>query len=179
MDRLWGEFEAVPESQLRVLSGGEELAFESGSFKVAHTPGHASHHVSYLNDGVAFVGDTGGVRITPAGPVVPPTPPPDIDLEAWSRSIELIRGWEPRRLVMTHFGYTDEAGEQLDELSKALDHWAQRARELDLEAFVREAREDLARRAEPQTLEAYEQAVPTDQRYAGLDRYWRKATLQA
>ena len=80
---------------------------------------------------------------------------------------------------MTHFGYTDDPGAQLTELASGLDHWAQRARELGLESFMREAREDLAQRAELGTVDAYEQAVPTDQRYAGLERYWRKATLKA
>src|SRR3984885_10730403 len=78
MDRLWGDFVAVPEANLHILTGGETLP---GGFEVAYTPGHASHHVSYLHEGTAFVGDVGGIRIVPGAPVVPPTPPPDIDVE--------------------------------------------------------------------------------------------------
>ena len=55
MDRRWREFRPVPESQLRVLYGGERL-FGAGGFEVAYTPGHASRHVSYLHDDTAFVG---------------------------------------------------------------------------------------------------------------------------
>ena len=106
MDRLWGEFIAVPEGQIRILTGGESLI--DGAFEVAYTPGHASHHVSYLHDGTAFVGDVGGVRITTDTITIPPTPPPDIDVEAWLASIELIRRWAPERLAMTHFGASED-----------------------------------------------------------------------
>ncbi len=94
MDRLWGEFVAVPEERLRVLQGGEQIL--DGAFEVAYTPGHASHHVCYLHDGTAFVGDVGGVRIMPGSLTIPPTPPPDIDIEAWQQSLELVRGWRAR-----------------------------------------------------------------------------------
>jgi glyoxylase-like metal-dependent hydrolase (beta-lactamase superfamily II) len=92
MARLWGEIVPVPQENLRVLAGGERVA----GFHVAYTPGHASHHVSYLHEatGTAFVGDVGGVRID-GGPIVPPTPPPDIDLEAWRASLDLVAGWRP------------------------------------------------------------------------------------
>src|SRR5262249_53343490 len=93
MERLWGEMLPVPESQLRILKGGEPVL--EGPSKVAHPPAHASHHVSYFHEGTAFVGDVGGVRITPQTLTVPPTPPPDIDVEAWNESIALIRRWSP------------------------------------------------------------------------------------
>ena len=90
MERLWGEMLPVPEENLEILSGGETI--RDGAYKVAYTPGHASHHVSYLHDGTAFVGDVGGVRITPESMTIPPTPPPDVDVEAWHESIALVRG---------------------------------------------------------------------------------------
>ncbi|MBV9126138.1 MAG: MBL fold metallo-hydrolase [Planctomycetes bacterium] len=178
MDRLWGEFLAVPESQLRVLHGGEKLEIGGSNFEVLHTPGHASHHVSYLHDGTAFVGDTGGVRITSGGPAIPPTPPPDIDLEAWKRSIDAIARWQPRRLAMTHFGAGDDVEGQLAEVARGLDERAQRVREQDLQHFVAEVRDEIERQAEPGTSPAYEQAAPAEQMYAGLERYWRKATVK-
>ena len=111
MDRLWGEMVPVPEGNLRALKGGEKLL--GGAFEVAYTPGHASHHVSYLHEGTAFVGDTAGVRIPPASLTIPPTPPPDINLEAWHESIERIAAWAPERLAMTHFGESLEVEAQL------------------------------------------------------------------
>jgi glyoxylase-like metal-dependent hydrolase (beta-lactamase superfamily II) len=172
MDRLWGEMVPVPESNLRVLEGGESIL--GGSFKVAYTPGHASHHVSYLHDGTAFVGDTGGVRITDTGPTLPPTPPPDVDLEAWQRSIELIAGWQPQQLVMTHFGSSSDVDAQLDELGRRMGAWAELARGTDEQTFIAKITGDTADRVDPEFVPAYIQAAPPEQMYAGLRRYWRK-----
>ena len=172
MDRRWGEMVPVPSDNLRVLHGGEKLF--GGAFEVAYTPGHASHHVSYLHDGTAFVGDTGGVRIASSSLTIPPSPPPDIDVELWHESIERIAAWKPRRLVQTHFGASDDPEAQLAELSARLDDWAARAREQDLETFIAGVRAEIDAHSDPDLHEAYEQAAPADQLYAGLERYWRK-----
>jgi glyoxylase-like metal-dependent hydrolase (beta-lactamase superfamily II) len=172
MDRLWGDMVPVPEANLRVIHGGETLL--GGQFEVAYTPGHASHHISFLHDGVAFVGDTGGVRIAGSPLTVPPSPPPDIDVEKWHASIDLIRAWQPRRLVATHFGAVEDVSDQLSELSGRLDDWAARVREQELEAFVEGVRAEIAERVDAETAAAYEQAAPPEQLYAGLERYWRK-----
>jgi glyoxylase-like metal-dependent hydrolase (beta-lactamase superfamily II) len=171
MDRLWGEFLPVPEANLRILHGGERL---EGGFEVAYTPGHASHHVSYLHEGTAFVGDVGGVRIPPADLVIPPTPPPDIDIEAWHESIKLVAAWQPERLAMTHFGSIETVREHLAALDRRLDLWAELARVHDMPSFITEVRAELERAADPDTAAAYTQAAPQDQLYAGLERYWRK-----
>jgi glyoxylase-like metal-dependent hydrolase (beta-lactamase superfamily II) len=171
MDRLWGEFLPVPESQLRILQGGERL-FDA--FDVAYTPGHASHHVSYLHEGTAYVGDVGGVRIIDGGLTIPPTPPPDIDVEAWHESLELIAAWKPERLAMTHFGASDHAEAQLAELGQRLDVWAALARDLDLDGFIARVRAEIADSADAEIAAAYVQAAPPDQLYAGLARYWTK-----
>jgi glyoxylase-like metal-dependent hydrolase (beta-lactamase superfamily II) len=172
MERMWGVMQPVPERNLRVLEGGERLL--GGRFEVAYTPGHASHHVSFLHDGTAFVGDTGGVRITPAGFTIPPTPPPDIDIDAWHESLERVAAWSPRRLVMTHFGASDGVEAQLSELGRRLDEWGELARGQELDAFVAMVRRAIEEDAEPGTEAAYIQAAPPEQLYAGLDRYWRK-----
>jgi glyoxylase-like metal-dependent hydrolase (beta-lactamase superfamily II) len=173
MDRRWGEMVPVPEENLRVLSGGERLF--DGAFEVTYMPGHASHHVSYLHeDGTAFVGDTGGVRIASSSLTVPPSPPPDIDVEKWHESIERIAAWKPERLVITHFGASEDVDAQLNELSARLDKWAAFAREQDIDTFMAGIRAEIAEHAEPELLETYEQAAPADQLYAGLERYWRK-----
>jgi glyoxylase-like metal-dependent hydrolase (beta-lactamase superfamily II) len=172
MDRLWGDMVPVPEGNIRALKGGESL-FE-GQFEVAYTPGHASHHVSFLHDGTAFVGDVGGVRIAGSPLTLPPSPPPDIDVEKWHASIELIRGWNPSRLVMTHFGESHDVDAQLSELSARLDDWAGRARDQGIDAFVAGVRDEIAEHVDSDTAAAYEQAAPPEQLYAGLERYWRK-----
>jgi glyoxylase-like metal-dependent hydrolase (beta-lactamase superfamily II) len=172
MDRLWGEFLAVPESQLRVLRGGEVLF--DGRFQVAYTPGHASHHVCYLDQGTAFVGDVGGVRITADGLTVPPTPPPDVDVELWHRSIELIEQWAPARLALTHYGATEDVAAQLAEVGRRLDEWAELVRTGDHDAFVTAVVAQIEAAVDAETALAYTQAAPPEQLYAGLERYWRK-----
>ncbi len=171
MDRLWGEMVPVPERNLRVLSGGETVR---DSFEVAYTPGHAWHHVSYLHGGTAFVGDVGGVRITPSSVTIPPTPPPDIDLQAWHESLQRIAAWRPERLAMTHFGYGGEVGAQLDELGRRLEAWAQRAKTVEQDEFIAVMEAEIEAGTEPEWATAYNLAAPPDQMYAGLARYWQK-----
>jgi glyoxylase-like metal-dependent hydrolase (beta-lactamase superfamily II) len=172
MERLWGEMLPVPEGNLEVLSGGETI--HDGTYTVAYTPGHASHHVCFRRDRVAFVGDVGGVRITPDAIVIPPTPPPDIDVELWHRSIDIVRGWAPERLAMTHFGDATDVGAQLDELDARLDAWSQLAREGDRERFVALVQEEILRHGSAEQAAQYQQAAPAEQLYAGYERYWSK-----
>lgn len=172
MDRLWGEMIPVPEENVFRLSGGERLLEER--FEVAYTPGHASHHVSYLHDGTAFVGDVGGVRITPSSIPIPPTPPPDIDLEAWHESIALIKSWQPERLAMTHFGHSDQVQAQLDAVGARLDDWSVLARSGGRDAFIATVKEQISRDGGPELAVTYQQAAPAEQLYAGYERYWSK-----
>ncbi len=171
MDRLWGEVVPVPEQNVRALSGGETV----DGFKVAHTPGHASHHVSYLHEdsGRAFVGDVAGVQIERGGIVLPPTPPPDIDVDAWNASLSLVAEWRPASLGLTHFGAVDGVYEHLSIMRDRLAAWATLARELDGPAFEAHVREEIAAATDPRTAAIYEQACPPAQQYLGLDRYWR------
>lgn len=171
---MWGEFVPVPEDRLHALSGGETLKIGGDSFEVAYTPGHAKHHVSYLHDGTAFVGDLGGVRIGVETPTLPPTPPPDIDVEAWHASLDLIRAWRPERLAITHFGAYEQPEQQLDELSERLDRWAQSARGQDQETWIGTVQDDVRAAVSPEQFDSFMAAVPVDQAYAGLRRYWEK-----
>jgi glyoxylase-like metal-dependent hydrolase (beta-lactamase superfamily II) len=172
MKRLWGEILPVPEANIRAIRGGESML----GFRVVYTPGHASHHVCYLHEdsGRAFVGDVAGVRIPPASLVLPPTPPPDIDVEAWRRSIDLILSWRPRSLGITHFGAVDDPAGHLHALRERLDRWTEWARGTDDEQFERAVRDEIRAGADPATVAAYEQAIPPEQVYMGLARYWHK-----
>ena len=176
MERLWGEVAPVPESNLNPLTGGEEVL----GFRVAYTPGHASHHVSYLHPptGRAFVGDTAAVRIPPSDFVMPPTPPPDIDLELWEESIDRILDWEPASLALTHFGEVDHPETHLELVRERLREQAQLARELPSEEFERRYRERVAELADPETGAAMLQAVPPEQQWSGLNRYWERAVTR-
>src|SRR5919109_792206 len=131
---LWGEVVPVPEERMHVLSGGETVL----GFRVEYTPGHASHHVAYLHEdsGVAFVGDMAGVRIPPHDLTLAPTPPPDIDVEAWERSLATIAAWEPRTLALTHFGTADDPPAQLAAVRESLRWQADLAAANDQDGFM-------------------------------------------
>jgi glyoxylase-like metal-dependent hydrolase (beta-lactamase superfamily II) len=172
MDRRWGEMLPVPEQNLKVLRGGERLF--GGQFEVAYTPGHAWHHVSYLHEGTAFVGDVGGVRIIASSPTIPPTPPPDIDVEAWHASLATVAAWRPQRLARTHFGSSEDVVAELAELGSRLDRWAGWVRTQDLETFVAGIQAEIEPDSGSALAATYRQAAPPEQLYAGLERYWRK-----
>ncbi len=172
MDELWGEMVPVPEDRITVLRGGETVE----GFRVAYTPGHASHHVCYLHEeaGDAYVGDMAGVRIPPNLDTLAPTPPPDIDVEAWLDSLHTIASWNPQSLGLTHFGQVTDVEEQLHRIRTALLDSADSARLDGEEAFIAALERRLSEATDPATVETYEQAAPPDQLYAGLERYWRK-----
>jgi glyoxylase-like metal-dependent hydrolase (beta-lactamase superfamily II) len=170
MERLWGEVAPVPENRVHTLSGGETI----DGFRVAYTPGHASHHVSYLHEesGDAYVGDVAGVRVPPHEHTVAPTPPPDIDVELWLDSLSTVAGWTPERLCLTHFGPVTEVEDHLHRMRTALLDSAEAARDADEDTFISwlRARADM----DPESVERLEQAAPPDQLFKGLERYWRK-----
>jgi glyoxylase-like metal-dependent hydrolase (beta-lactamase superfamily II) len=178
LNYLWGEILPVPEGNVRVLSGGESVL----GMRVAYTPGHASHHVCYFHEesGTAFCGDVAACRIPPSSLVVPPTPPPDINLEVWEESLDTVAGWEPERLALTHFGAVeDDVSGHIEKVRGKLREEAELARRMtkeeydaDNEARIRRAlaEEGLAN----DTAEELLQAVPTAYQWSGLDRYWRK-----
>jgi glyoxylase-like metal-dependent hydrolase (beta-lactamase superfamily II) len=125
MDELWGETRPVPEDRIVVLSGGEELEAAGGVLSARYTPGHAYHHIAYLEpgSGALFTGDVAGIRLPGQSYVRPPTPPPEIDLEAWVSSIEEMRRISPRSLCPTHFGRFDDVERHLGELEQRLQSW--------------------------------------------------------
>jgi glyoxylase-like metal-dependent hydrolase (beta-lactamase superfamily II) len=184
MDRLWGEVLPVAEESLTILRGGERIEAGGRTLEVAYTPGHASHHVSYFvrDAGLAFVGDTAGVRL-PGGDVIPPTPPPDIDLEAWHGSLARIRQWNAETIFLTHFGPVTAVQPHLSALGGEIDHVGQSAlASLEREGtdesreawFIAEAQRALRQRMGERDAQRYEAAGRFDLNWRGLARYWRK-----
>lgn len=170
MQELWGEVVPVPEANLRPLVGGEVVL----RFRVAYTPGHASHHVCYLHDtGRAFVGDVAGVRIPPCELTLPPTPPPDIDVQAWVRSLDTVEEWHPESLGITHFESIEEPEAHLDTMRAELGAAAGLARELPADEYERMLRARMST-GDEQTEQAYLQVMPPGQHWHGLDRYLRR-----
>jgi glyoxylase-like metal-dependent hydrolase (beta-lactamase superfamily II) len=164
-DALWGELAPVPQENIHIV-GTNVLGLECFP-----SPGHATHHLCYLaGDGTLYAGDAAGVRLQPDRTVLPPTPPPDFDLEAWNRTIDEIEKRSPARLALVHFGVADDPGPHLAELRQRLADWARRVEQgVTEEEFSESIRGDIA--ASGGDVETYERAMPFWQSYAGLKRY--------
>jgi glyoxylase-like metal-dependent hydrolase (beta-lactamase superfamily II) len=186
MNRLWGEIAPVPRANLTTLSGGERIEAGGRTFDVAYTPGHASHHVSYFDraSGVAFVGDTAGVCID-GGYVLPPTPPPDIDVEKWRGSLDTIEAWSPDTIFLTHYGPIGNVRPHLETLWANLQEMAKWVRhtldepgsdEERSRAFADRLRQDMRRQMNDLQVAVYPVAAPFELLWLGLARYWRKRT---
>jgi glyoxylase-like metal-dependent hydrolase (beta-lactamase superfamily II) len=186
MDRLWGAMIPVPAANVRALAGGERIEAGGRRLEVAYTPGHASHHVSYYDgsSGIAFVGDTAGGRIGGSSYIMPPTPPPDIDVGAWRASAERILGWRPQTLFLTHFGPSPQPpAPHMAELFDRLDRMCVLARAALAEGgsdaeqavvFQQAMRAELRRHMGEVEASAYELAIPFDHCYLGLARFLRR-----
>jgi glyoxylase-like metal-dependent hydrolase (beta-lactamase superfamily II) len=184
MDRLWGEFAAVPAENLVVPADGDVLDFGGAGFDVAYTAGHASHHVCYRDrrSGVVYAGDTGGIRVGPSPYVLPPTPPPDIDVRAWQASIARLRAWEPTGVFVTHFGLHRDASVHLDALSRELEAWdalvgtilAGVQADLRMSQFIEAVRERVRQRVSAEEADSYRDSMSLEDCWTGLERYWAK-----
>jgi glyoxylase-like metal-dependent hydrolase (beta-lactamase superfamily II) len=164
-DHLWGELAPVPATNVRE-TGANVLGLECFP-----SPGHASHHVCYLDaEGTLYAGDAAGVRIQPSRSVLPPTPPPEFDLEAWQSTLEELEARQPERLALIHFGIADDPARHLNELRQRLEGWTETVgRGVTEEEFEQTVLSELGADAPP-----YVQAIPPWQSYAGLRRYWKK-----
>lgn len=186
MDRLWGAIVPVPAASIRALQGGEQIVASGRRMEVAYTPGHASHHVSFFEDsaGIAFVGDTAGIRRGSGAYVMPPAPPPDVDLELWRESEARILSWNPDTLFLTHFGPFHGARPHFQQLMDRLVEWSRIVRRLladqrltdeeRQDQFVQEATQELRQVVGPQEAELYGRAGSLHYSWQGLARYWRK-----
>jgi glyoxylase-like metal-dependent hydrolase (beta-lactamase superfamily II) len=164
-DRLWGELVPVPEQNIHLV-GSSVLGLECFP-----TPGHASHHVCYLDtDGTLYAGDAAGVRIQPSSAVLAPTPPPEFDLDAWQTTLDAIERRAPQRLALIHFGVADDPEPHIADLRARLERWTRWVGDgMSREEFIQAGEQDLG-----PDRDAYEQAMPLWQSYAGLERYWEK-----
>lgn len=183
MDRLWSDMKAIPESLLQAVNHKEQLIIGDKTITSWHTPGHASHHIAWQFEDVLFTGDVAGVKIN-NGPVVAPCPPPDISLEKWTDSIDLIRNLNPKKLFLTHYGEINNISEHLDELTDDLQkiaHWIKDKKDRGMtpqEAtpiFDDWVMENLSKKGvDKEGLLRYKAANPAWMSVAGLYRYWTK-----
>ncbi|MEL6730349.1 MAG: MBL fold metallo-hydrolase [Bacteroidota bacterium] len=183
MESLWGEMHAIPADQLISVEDESEIQVGDHTFKALHTPGHASHHIAWQIGEEIFTGDVAGCRVN-LGPVVPPCPPPDIDVEAWERSIQRILSLNPQKLYLTHYGEVTDIQAHFGELSERLQGWKAWMKPY-FEAgtspaevtpkFQAFAAKELRDAGVPEDeIPMYEAANPAWMSVAGLLRYWKK-----
>jgi glyoxylase-like metal-dependent hydrolase (beta-lactamase superfamily II) len=190
MERLWGEVRPVPEHAITALMGGERIEAAGRQFEIVYTPGHAVHHVSYMSKdlSVGFIGDVGGVRLRKDAYTMPPTPPPDIDIERWEDSLYRLGRWNVDTLFLTHFGPVTPGGPHLTSFADNLRNFAALAeRSLARDGsdedrarwFGDEVRKMLLRQGSEADARAYQVAGRLDLSWQGLARYWRKKKAAA
>jgi glyoxylase-like metal-dependent hydrolase (beta-lactamase superfamily II) len=182
---LWGETEAVPDELVRPVDQGEVVGVGDLEVTAWHTPGHAVHHVAWQLGGDLVAGDVAGVRFPGARHVLPPMPPPDIDIEAWTASLDLLRDLAPDRLMLTHFGAFDDPSRHLDELEQRLVLWTETAEgvvasggsreDLGAALLALDEQEITAESLPASTVERYRRLCPMVENSAGLYRYVVKA----
>jgi glyoxylase-like metal-dependent hydrolase (beta-lactamase superfamily II) len=186
MDVLWGTFEPIPENQLVILEGGETLNIAGLEIRALYTPGHAIHHLAYFVDESVFSGDIGGVRLQGANHVVAPTPPPDIDFEAWRSSIQTLRDLGAKRILVSHYGEFNDVANHLNNLEINLNA----LEKLSLEVMRSGGgRDEIAERIENVLVESvssdawlvsrYTLATPHLMAADGLVRYWQRKRPEA
>jgi glyoxylase-like metal-dependent hydrolase (beta-lactamase superfamily II) len=180
---LWGRLEPIAPERIMAMEDGETFRLGGVAIEAIHTPGHAVHHITFrLEDGL-FTGDVGGVRIG-QGPVIPPFPPPDIDLEAWLDSIQRMRSRQPRYIYPTHFGIKDDGAEHFDSLEENLHRisaWVggrlqDGVTEAALVPLFQAFMHDLLAGSglSESVIRDYEIADPAFMSVHGLARYWKK-----
>jgi len=186
MKLLWGEIESTPQERLSIIEGGDILNIAGRRLEVHYTPGHAVHHVIFFDahSGELFAGDVAGVKLQDVDYVRPPTPPPDLDLEAWSNSINLVKSLRPDVLYIGHFGAIKNIPEHFDLLREKLNSWGDfvlgAMRDVKDEAeitalLIEHTKPELLRAAHnPHAIERYEIATNYPMTVQGYMRYWRK-----
>ncbi|GIW47215.1 MAG: MBL fold hydrolase [Deltaproteobacteria bacterium] len=187
MELLWGRVEAISSEYVYAIKDGERVRLGGIEIEAVETLGHASHHHAYLIENSMFVGDIGGIRIE-GGPVLPPTPPPDVHIEGWLESLRKIRKRRPEVIFLSHFGRYEDVFKHLDELERRLveySEWVGRKVEEGKEdeeiipEFVSMCHRVLEEAGvDSSTVKAYEYADPFWMNVLGLTRYWKKFRLK-
>ena len=183
MDTLWGQMKGIEQEQLKAMKPNEKLKIGDQQFVALHTPGHAKHHIAWQWGETIFAGDLAGVKIN-NGPVVPPCPPPDINLEDWNNSIDLVLSKKPSSLVLTHFGVEKDPSSHMREMKEILNNWAFWMKtkwesgysndEITPQFMEYTANQMRQKGVSEIGIQQYEAANPSWMSVAGLVRYWKK-----
>jgi glyoxylase-like metal-dependent hydrolase (beta-lactamase superfamily II) len=189
LPRLFGTTLPVPEENIHALDGGEIINLGAGKLDVLYTPGHASHHVTYFNEqeGIAFAGDTAGIRIENGPYIMPATPPPDIDLALWNASFDAILSRRPTKLFLTHFGFSENPSEHIANFRNRLQEWSRITEEIlasnqpdpaSLASFLARTRAEMTQHLSPDEVDQYAFTAGLPLSFQGLSRHIRKRSAR-
>ncbi|HEV7513788.1 MAG TPA: MBL fold metallo-hydrolase [Candidatus Acidoferrum sp.] len=190
LPRLFGETLAVPEQNIQILDGAETLMVGARKLEVIYTPGHASHHVTYFDEqeGVAFAGDTAGIRIANGPYIMPATPPPDIDLAVWERSFVAILDRRPSKLFVTHFGFAENPAKHIADFRERLHLWAEITEQamlstsdvaVALQSFLEQTQTEMRKYLSEADAEQHAFTAGLPLSFLGLARHIRKRSTAA
>ncbi len=184
METLWGTTLPVPQEKIVIVNDGDEIKIPGSTLRALDTPGHARHHHAYLDasSGLLFTGDIAGVRMPGVPYVRPPTPPPELDLEAWIASLAKLRATKATGLCLTHFGlFRGDLAWHWADLEKRLVDWGQLVRDeleqgKDENKILARLKSQAAGEFQKLTVDpgAYDVAVSYESLVAGYVRYWKK-----
>jgi glyoxylase-like metal-dependent hydrolase (beta-lactamase superfamily II) len=186
MQELWGDIEPTPQERLHILEGGDVLNVAGRRLEVHYTPGHAVHHVIFfdVHSGELFAGDVAGVRLQGIDYIRPPTPPPDLDLEDWSASMDLVKSLRPDVLYIGHFGAQRNIAQHFERLREKLYAWGdfvlaamrdgKKEAEI-LKILIEQTQPELVQVAgDEHVIVRYEIATNYPMTVQGYMRYWKK-----
>ena len=189
MDRLWGQFKPIPKTQLRTVVQGEKITIGNTDLIAWNTPGHAVHHISWQIGKELIAGDVAGVKIGPNGMVVPPCPPPDINIEHWMSSLDLLEQLDLETIYIAHFGKITAIDAHFEALRFILWDWANWIKpffekgstpEKVTPLFVKYVNNQLIQHGVSEEIRSsYEKANPSWMSVMGLLRYWKKKKEKA
>jgi glyoxylase-like metal-dependent hydrolase (beta-lactamase superfamily II) len=121
-DTLWGPLRPIRGDLVHPAVGGDIVEVAGLHFKAIETPGHAKHHHAWhlLESGDLFTGDAAAMRVPGTGWITVPMPPPDLDLNQWGSTIDLLRAGPWKRFRLTHGGMVEDMNAHLDQLVSSM-----------------------------------------------------------
>jgi glyoxylase-like metal-dependent hydrolase (beta-lactamase superfamily II) len=133
--RLYGTIQAVPAERVVTPADGEVLSLSGRRLRCLYTPGHALHHVAYVDEAhrAVFTGDTFGISyrdfdVDGRPFILPTTTPTQFDPPQLLASIDRVLAEQPEAVYLTHFGRVTDVARLGRDLKATIEAFVQIAR---------------------------------------------------